>query len=209
MDDPTPTDPSPPDSTGRPAPRALGRLAAWTLAPRPVEDFGETCLEILRRTLWIVPCEWILMGLCFALGVGVGNAGADEVGGLLEQGVLFYFLVGAVLAPAFEEALFRGLPSLVSDWAKGRKDGLRWPLGFASAATFALVHNLTSKPGAHSIELSADLHFDYGTLPAPQFVFGLLLWDLVRRHGLWASALSHMLHNFLYLSLALLQARPS
>ena len=78
-------------------------------------------------------------------------------------------------------------------------------LGIFSALIFAAVHNLVDEAGAQTIQLSANLHFDTSIVPASQFLFGLLLWDLVRRYGLWASAFSHMLHNLVFLSLALTQ----
>jgi membrane protease YdiL (CAAX protease family) len=189
----------PPATGGEARPRRS--WLAWTIGPRPADTFGEQFGEVVRRTAWILPFEWLVIGALIAAGVGVGNAGAAEIDALMERGPLYFLAVGAVLAPAIEEALFRGLPSLFSDWFLRRKDGARWVLGVVCALSFALVHNLAREPGAASVRLVEGYYFDCATVPAPQFAFGLLLWDLVRRYGLWASSFSHMLHNFVLLTL--------
>ena len=85
-----------------------------------------------------------------------------------------------------------------------RKQGQRWALGVPMSVGFALMHNLKREAAQDTVELLAGFHLDTSVLPAAQFLFGLLLWDLMRRHGWWAATLSHMLHNLILVGFALL-----
>lgn len=192
-------------NTDAPPPPPRPNWIVRTFGPRPAESFGAQFGEVVRRTAWILPCELLLISLLPLIGIPAGNAGAEDLDEIMEHGPLYFLAVGAILAPAMEEAVFRGLPSLMSDLVLRRKDGQRWMLGIFAALIFAAVHNLVNEAGARTIQLSADLYFDTSIVPASQFLFGLLLWDLMRRYGLWASAFSHMLHNLVFLSLALTQ----
>jgi len=171
------------------------------LGPRPAATFGAQLGEVVRRTLWLLPVEFGLILALTAIGINVGNAGAQEIDDMLERGPAYFLALGAVIVPVLEELMFRLLPSAISDGILRRKHGQRWVLGFATALAFALAHNLSTEGGEHAIALTQNLYL-YLSVPVSQFVFGLLLWDLMRRYGLWASAFSHMLHNFVFLSLA-------
>ena len=174
------------------------------LGPRPAESFGRQAAEVLRRTLWILPVELLLSAALTALGVNEGNAGADEIEAMVRRNALSSIAFAGVLAPALEEAIFRWLPSQLSNLVLRRFEGMRWALGLSMAVAFAAIHNLKTEPGLGSVQLLLGMHLDISTLPATQFVFGILLWDLMRRYGLWACAFSHMLHNSILLGLALL-----
>ncbi len=178
------------------------------LSPRPAETFWQQFREVIRRTAWLLPCEVALLLLLALVGLSAGNVGAEEVSEWQDQGPLRFLAMGAILAPVAEEVIFRGLPSLLSDLVLRRQAGQRWVLGFIMALLFAAVHNLSnhgSEVPATAIALGGSWYLDTSMLPASQFLFGLLLWDLVRRYGLWASAFSHMFHNLVFLSLSLLQ----
>jgi membrane protease YdiL (CAAX protease family) len=106
--------------------------------------------------------------------------------------------------PIVEELIFRFVPSLSSDLLLRRKHGGRWVLGVFMSVAFAFAHNLSAEGGEDLIRLTEHVHL-YRSIPASQFVFGLLLWDFMRRYGVWACTLSHMLHNFVFLSIAYLE----
>lgn len=175
------------------------------LGPRPAENFGAQCGEVIRRTAWIVLCEILLLVALTQLGVPAGNAGAEEISQLMRRGRLTMIAIGVVLMPTLEEIVFRWLPSVLSDRVLRRKQGQRWRLGIPMAITFALMHNLAHDPGQSTIPLAFGFYFSTAMVPASQFLFGLLTWDLIRRYGLWASAFSHMLHNLFFFSFILVQ----
>lgn len=170
---------------------------------RPAASFVEQFAEVARRTLWVLGLEFALGGLLIAFGVGVGNASADELDDLVGRGWLHSMAMGAVLLPVVEEFAFRWLPSWLSDAFAGRSDRPRWALGLPMVLLFAALHNLRVNDGATTVgwALGAGLSFDTSTWPLPQFTFGLLAWDLVRRYGPWASGFAHVLHNAVVLSL--------
>jgi len=193
------------ETTDSPPPPPRKFWLARMLGPRPAETFWQQFGEVIRRTAWILPCEIALLMVLPLLGISAGNVGAEELGELQERGTLYFLSIGVILAPVAEEVIFRGLPSLLSDLILRRRGGQRWVLGFIVAFLFAAVHNVTPEALPGAISLGAGYFLDTSRLPAPQFVFALLLWDLVRRYGLWASAFSHMFHNLVFLSLSLLQ----
>jgi membrane protease YdiL (CAAX protease family) len=176
---------------------------ARMILPTPAETFGGQCIEILLRTALILPCELGLLGFLWYLGIPAGNASAQEIEEMARRGAPYLLAVGGVIGPAVEELCFRWLPSQLSDVVLRRKTGSRWWLGVSMAVLFALMHNLDTEASDKSIQLFNGLYFNTGMVPASQFLLALLLWDLMRRYGLWASAFSHMLHNFVFLSLAL------
>ena len=188
-------------------PPAAPQQRAWIvrmIGPRPAPTIPLQLAEVLRRTFWILPLEFLAAALLSATGLSAGNAGAEEIEALLRGNAAYSLLVACLVGPVLEESLFRGLPSWISNLALRRKQGSRWVLGLSMAAAFALLHNLKSKAGEHSVELIFGFHLDTSVVPVTQFVFGLLLWDLVRRHGWWACTLSHMLHNLILVGPALL-----
>lgn len=180
------------------------------VGPRPADTLGQQFAEVLRRTLWFLPLELLACSVLASLGVSLGNAGADKIEALMRESVARTLLIAVLLAPVIEEFFFRFLPSRLSDLGLRRKLGSRWALGLPMSFAFALVHNLRSEAGEGSVALLGGLHLDTSVLPVAQFLFGLLLWDLMRRHGWWACMLSHMLHNFVLVGFGLLylQSQP-
>lgn len=201
------------NDTPPPKPARETRIAPWFVRvfhARPAESFGQQFAEVARRTLWVLGLEFVLGGFLFAFGVGVGNAGKDELSDLVDHGWLHSMALGAVLLPVVEEFVFRWLPSWLSDAFAGRSDRPRWALGLPLVLLFAAMHNLRVNDAAPAAgwALGAGLSFDTSTWPLPQFTFGLLAWDLVRRYGPWASGFAHVLHNAVVLSLHFV-ANPS
>jgi membrane protease YdiL (CAAX protease family) len=173
------------------------------IGPRPAPTLALQLAEVLRRTLWILPLEMLAAALLAGFGIQQGNAGEDKIEALLRGGALRSLVIAGLVAPAVEELMFRWLPSWLSDVTLQRKGGMRWRLGLCMALSFALVHNLKTEPDEHSLALVFGLHLATNAWPVAQFVFGILLWDLMRRHGWWACMLSHMLHNLILVGLTL------
>lgn len=180
------------------------------IGPRPAVGTAARVREVLRRTLWIIPVEFLISGFLALAGLPPGNAGEEEIGRTLELQPLRIFVLAVLVAPPLEELIFRGLPSRLSDWILRTRQGSRWPLGILTALGFAAMHSVKWEADADTIELLWGMHFHTDGFPIPQLVFGLLLWDFVRRYGVWACALSHMVHNLVLLiwSFLMLQLAP-
>ena len=103
---------------------------------------------------------------------------------------IFMWLFGTLIAPAYEELLFRRV-LFGRLWAAGRP----WLGVVLSSAAFALMHEI---PGASGNGLAATgmLWLTYGFMGA---AFALVYW---RTRTLWAAISAHALNNAIALSLS-------
>jgi membrane protease YdiL (CAAX protease family) len=164
--------------------------------PRPRE-----ALTVVGQTFLLMIVEFALIGALAAVGVQAGNSGGEEILEMSKKGALHLLVVGAVVGPLIEELVFRGAPSLVSDWITHKRDAPRWGLGLVTTLLFGALHNFTTAATEHSLQLAPDLHFDLQSIPIPQILVGFYCWHLMRTRGFWANALAHMFHNGLLLSI--------
>lgn len=102
-------------------------------------------------------------------------------------------LIGALIAPVFEEGLFRILPGvfLPKSW------GTAWRIGIPSSAIFAEVHALEIEEQSNKIKLATN------TIPVYQFGLGLYLWKLVRERGPLHALVAHSVINAVQMTLFL------
>ena len=225
---PSPT-PNPFDSPSSLTDRLRTRLRHFLRRPtdRPLTEGPVPPLLLLP-----VIGKLLLIDLVLALALGgligvVGQAGlydpADHAvsGALEEHPPAMLLLLAVVVAPFFEELIFR------------------FPLRYATNPVVALTRLLTPRTDAATdIAMEAErraawdrkypvifygfslafafVHlFNFGNwtvglflisplLVAPQFVLGVLAGFLRVRHGFWSAVLLHALHNFILLGVALL-----
>ncbi len=112
--------------------------------------------------------------------------------GAFDQSPVFMFLFAALLAPAYEELLFRRV-LFGRLWRAGRP----W-LGMALSSTaFALIHEL---PGLsdNSVPATLQLWLTYGLMGAA------FAWVYRRTGSLWAAIAAHALNNAIACALMLL-----
>lgn len=110
-------------------------------------------------------------------------------------------LYNVVLGPLWETLTMQGLPSGLLNEFQGRENAA-WEMlvgnpehltltrsefivGGAMAALFALKHNITGEK-----------NFDTETIPASQFLHGLMYWYLQRKGGLLPPVLAHIWNNY-------------
>lgn len=108
-----------------------------------------------------------------------GNAGmTDEyIKELLKKPGRLWTSV-TVIAPLWEEIVFRGFPGVLS--AILFKD-MNWCVGAGSALIFAALHN-----GSTSFKKY---------IPLPQFLLGIWFWYLAKHRGFSHALLGHMINN--------------
>lgn len=102
---------------------------------------------------------------------------------------IFLALFGVLIAPAYEELLFRRV-LFGRLWAAGRP----WLGVLLSSAAFALMHEIPGTTG-NSWQATGVLWLTYGFMGA---AFALVYW---RTRTLWASIAAHALNNALALTL--------
>ncbi|NDK39530.1 CPBP family intramembrane metalloprotease [Pseudoxanthomonas gei] len=102
---------------------------------------------------------------------------------------VFMWLFGTLLAPAYEELLFRRV-LFGRLWAAGRP----WLGLLLSSAAFALMHEIPGTSG-NSLAATGLLWLTYAFLGA---AFGLVYW---RTRTLWAAIAAHALNNAIALGL--------
>ncbi|GAB4172725.1 MAG: hypothetical protein Kow0020_07780 [Wenzhouxiangellaceae bacterium] len=211
----------------RPTSWLVGGLTGAFLLPSLLIVFRSTepgqhlkrALHVVRSKLWIVflPLLVTVPVSCFAYFVyssiadiaGLINTeeiktnapylGEQMVLGPLDPSGLLLFIYFAVLAPAFEEALYRG-------WAYAwvSKSIPFTTRAITNAATFAVGHVVGMVPFAIVTILATDgatlviaLWLAYF---AHKFVLGLFFfWMRERYDSLFVPMLAHMVHNGLYL----------
>ncbi len=123
--------------------------------------------------------------------------GVDQ---MLRGNLLGFFALAVVIFPVMEEAIFRGLPSLLMRLTTKPETRARlvlWLLfGLASSLLFASLHGLK--------QIGAPTHesFVFQTLPVPQLLMGLWAWRVATLRGLRYSMLLHATFNFSSLILA-------
>ncbi len=107
---------------------------------------------------------------------------------------VFMLLFGVLIAPAYEELLFRRV-LFGRLWASGRP----WLGVLLSSAAFALMHEIPGTTG-NSWQATSMLWLTYGFLGA---AFAFVYW---RTHTLWAAIGAHALNNAIALVLLNLSA---
>ncbi len=94
--------------------------------------------------------------------------------------------------PAFEELLFRIVPSVLCP-----SPGAAWHVGIPTSLAFAAAHNLVSNEAetrrSFTLSRSHKLSLDY--VPLTQFLLGAFCWYTVRRYGELAPVLAHVFNN--------------
>lgn len=124
------------------------------------------------------------------LRINQGSKAHDNTTDLLLNYPLFFYLAGSVVAPLFEEAVFRLLPSALLP----KRLGTMWEVGIPSAATFAVVHNLSFS------ESTKEPIMNFDAVPAYQFIAGLLFWKLARERGYMHAVVAHSTYNSIIIS---------
>ena len=114
-----------------------------------------------------------------------------------------YRFKSVVSAPINEELMFRGIPSVLTDFTDTDKPLLKTTLvgkeaytltrkevlvGLASSALFGLAHNVYRKADGQRA-------FSTNTIPASQFADGFIFWYLTRKFGIGSSIAAHAAHN--------------
>lgn len=176
----------------------LSRVAKAAYKPDSSdESFGQSALRIAKQLSLGLPA---MIGLMYVLehttGMKFGNAGSDEIESFLRKSPVAAAAVISVVGPAIEEALFRVIPSVCTDFISGGKTigKSAWAVGIPVSAMFALAHNLTSNP-AHAIELGNGLYLSTNFVPLPQLLLGAYLWHNMRQQGMRSPFFAHSLVN--------------
>lgn len=94
----------------------------------------------------------------------------------------------ALAVPLVEEALFRGMPSLLLDLLGA--DRAEVGTGIVSSLAFAALHGLRSKD-----DQNGKTEYKLKYFPPEQFVLGMFYWHVCRTMGLGYSILSHVAIN--------------
>lgn len=96
-------------------------------------------------------------------------------------------LYSIVAAPILEETLLRALPAcFISD-----PSNKAWKIGWSTSAAFAVMHNF-------HIIIPDGVEFNRHYLPIPQFVGGLIYWNLERTYGVRATIMAHASWNAIF-----------
>ena len=153
----------------------------------------------MREALMMFGVSVVLGGIISALGWKFflpSDQNTESIFALLKN-PLVLLLLGVVVAPLWEEAAFRGVPSLLLrrvQRVRGKsvetRDFWFWTLGIVSSFAFAIVHGANDKGAIH--------------LPLPQLVMGFLLWRTAIDRGLRYSILMHATYNAVAVGLVLL-----
>ncbi|MEO6104355.1 MAG: CPBP family intramembrane glutamic endopeptidase [Pseudoxanthomonas sp.] len=169
----------------------------WRRRATPAER--ATSVQALRKvSTW----GWVLATAAATFLVSTGITSLAQSVGLKPQPTnlaiieaaflsnpVFLALFGVLIAPAYEELLFRRV-LFGRLWAAGRP----W-LGVAlSSAAFALMHEIPGTTG-NSLQATGVLWLTYGFMGA---AFALVYW---RTRTLWASIAAHALNNAVALAL--------
>ena len=127
-----------------------------------------------------------------SIGVNIGNGGATpEITQWLQENPGVDFALGSVVAPAWEETVFRILPSAA---LSATKLGTAWRVGIPSSVAFATAHGF-SIDNPSTDELNRLPQMKIASLPLYQFGSGLFLWKLVRDRGWLHTIVSHSTIN--------------
>jgi len=111
------------------------------------------------------------------LGIPTGGNN-DWLLGEIREHFTFIVVLGVLLVPPIEEALFRLLPRVIgSYWLDPRAP--QWSLGIAMTILFGFGHIDPSRL----------------TVPLPQMVAGLVFWYMQWRHGFLGAVCMHALFN--------------
>ena len=160
------------------------------------DEIGVSTQAILKPATW----GWILAASTSAflfstaitsaaqyLGIAPDPSNAAVIEAVLAQQPLFLMVFAVLIAPAYEELLFRRV-LFGRLWAAGKP----WLGLILSSAAFALMHEL---PGANgnSWQATGVLWLTYGFMGA---VFAAVYW---RTRTLWAAYAAHALNNALAL----------
>jgi membrane protease YdiL (CAAX protease family) len=158
----------------------------------PTPEYSET----LSQTAFFTAIEFFSLKILKNSGLEkVGNSSDKEIERMLNDSPVEIFIKGCVVAPIFEEMLFRGIPSEILKEAEGGDNKeIRWDVGIPLSIVFAGIHNF-NKDG-----------FDLKYLPLNQFLGGCFMWYLVRKRGLSHSILAHSSHNVIAFTEILLRS---
>ena len=152
----------------------------------------------MREALLMFGFNLVLGGIISALGWKFFLPSAqntESIAALLKNPALL-LLLGVVVAPLWEELVFRGLPSWLlrrvrrnQNQSLATRDVWFWTLCVVSSFAFAIVHGANDKGEIH--------------LPLPQLVMGFLLWRVAIERGLRYSILMHATYNAVAVGLVL------
>ena len=178
-------------------------LVYWWRHRATRTEWAASSLAIRRPATW----GWILLAasatflfgaaitaLSQRFGVAAEPTNAALIEAAFDQRPLFLLVFAVLLAPAYEELLFRRV-LFGRLWAAG------WPwLGLVlSSAAFALLHELPGL-GSNTWQATLVLWLTYGLMGA---VFAGVYW---RTRTLWAAYVAHALNNAAALALMMLSA---
>ncbi len=146
--------------------------------------FGQAVQIVTLSLALFYVTKWIIQDF---LGIKIGNAGAELISKMLRETPLWAFFLCVFIGPILEEVAFRWLPILLF--------GKSMIVGVIISLIFALIHGLHDKKGNF-------------ILPLPQFILGLVFWNVATTHGLSSAILVHGLFNAVALTMALLTLKP-
>jgi len=159
------------------------------------EDNNPYLIYTEIKTGLLVLAEIASAPIIAALGIQAGTTRMDKktVEEIMSYPLHKLILLGGVMHPIFEEALFRGLPSLlISDHPK---EDL-WEIGIPISAIFALAHNIKRD------DVTKNITFSTERIPIYQFVSGLFYWKMMRERGFLHAVAAHGTSNIIPLSIA-------
>lgn len=181
-----PLPPPIPEPFGEISRRATPDFAPQNPAPDKREFFAKTVKEGLLLILFNAFFGAILhaLHLRFFLPSDANSGALAEV----MKKPLLMFLLAVIVAPLWEELVFRGVPSLLvrgvwklRAWSADARENWYWGFGTVAAFLFAVAHGLGDKT-PH--------------LPLPQLLMGFFLWRAAMTRGLRYSMLLHATYNF-------------